>query len=93
MWYEIAYNDTALTKISLFFLYFIPILLLSYLFEPSRTKFYGPNEPKYGPIKALNLHRDPKGNQRWTKQPEREKIRLNFRLSTSTVEHKRSPIF
>ena len=58
-----------------------------------RTKFYGPNEPKYGPIKALNLHRDPKGDQRWTKQPERKKIRLNFRLSTSTVEHKRSPIF
>ena len=56
-------------------------------------KFYGPNEPKYGPIKALNLHRDQKGDQRWTKQPERKKNRLNFRLSTLTVEHKRSPIF
>ena len=59
----------------------------------TRTKFYGPNEPKYGPIKALNLYRDPQGDQRWTKPPERKKIRLNFRLSTSTVEHKRGPIF
>ena len=30
----------------------------------TRTKFYGPNEPKHGPIKAINLHRDPKGDQR-----------------------------
>ena len=59
----------------------------------TRTKFYGPNEPKHGPIKALNLHRDPKGDQRWTKQLERKKIRLNFRLSASTVEHKRNPKF
>ena len=48
----------------------------------SRTNFCGPNEPKHGPIKALNLHRDPKGNQRWTKQLERKKNRLNFSIKS-----------
>ena len=46
--------------------------------DHARTKFYGPNEAKQGPIKALNLQRDPKGDQRWTKQLERKKIKVEF---------------
>ena len=30
----------------------------------SRTKFYGPREPKQGPIKALIIHREAKGDQK-----------------------------
>ena len=47
--------------------------LLNIQFERPRTKFYGPNEPKHGPIKALNLYTAPKGDQRWTKPLERKK--------------------
>ena len=37
---------------------------IPYLYNFCSTKFYGPNEPKHGPIKALNLYREPKGDQR-----------------------------
>ena len=32
--------------------------------EASRTKLCGSNEPKQGPIKVLNPHREPKGDQK-----------------------------
>ena len=38
--------------------------LFVYKLNVTRTKFYGPNEPKHDPIKALNLYREPKGDQR-----------------------------